>query len=106
MAVIFVTRHSGTRDWARRRGTEARFVEHIEVDRLAAGDIVLGTLPVHLAAEVCRRGARYRHLVLDLPAEARGRDLAAEDIERFRARIVEYRVEQVSDRSDEHLLPF
>ena len=41
------------------------------IDDLCEGDIVCGTLPLHIAAEVCARGARYwairfsRHLDRD-----------------------------------------
>jgi len=47
---------------------------------------------VHLAAEICDRGARYLHLTLDLPAAARGRDLSADEMERYGARLTDYLV--------------
>ena len=60
------------------------------------GDVVIGTLPVNLVAEVCARGARYLNLSLDLPPEARGRELTADELETFGARVEEYRVEQIA----------
>jgi len=93
MSTIAVTRHPGARAWLRRQGVAVdRIVEHLDLDQVEAGDTVIGTLPVHLAAEVCRRGARYLHLVLDLPPEARGRELSAEDMERYGARLAPYEV--------------
>ncbi len=93
MTVIAVTRHAGARDWLARRGIQVdRHTEHLDVDLIQPGDTVIGTLPVHLAAEVCRRGARYLHLSLDLPAEYRGRELSTDDLERFNARLEAYRV--------------
>jgi CRISPR-associated protein Csx16 len=56
----------------------------------------MGTLPVNLAAEVCARGGRYLHLTLDLPPEARGRDLSAEEMERFGARLTEFFVTRIT----------
>ena len=60
-----------------------------------SGDVVIGTLPIHIAAEVHARGARYMHLSLDLPPALRGRELSAEQMNRARARLEEYRVVRV-----------
>ena len=92
----FVTRHPGALDWARGRGLpDLVAVDHLDIGKVEPGDRVLGTLPVHLAAMVCARGARYLHLSLDLPPDARGRELTGEDMARFGARLEEYRVERV-----------
>jgi hypothetical protein len=49
-----------------------------------------------LAAEVCTRGARFFNLSLDVPPEARGRDLSADDMERFGVRLEEYDVRKLA----------
>lgn len=96
MANCFVTRHRGAAEWARRQGIEARAVAHLDIGKdVRAGDVVLGTLPVHLAAEVSAKGARYLHLTIDTPEAARGSELSADDMERYGARLVEYRAERV-----------
>lgn len=88
---LFVSRHAGAAEWAARHGFEGvRVVPHLLMEEVAAGDQVIGTLPVNLAAEVYRRGATYWHLALDLPAEARGRELTADDMERYGAQIRQY----------------
>jgi CRISPR-associated protein Csx16 len=93
MTTYFITRHPGARDWAARQGFAIdRQAGHLDIGLIRPGDRVLGTLPVHLAAAVCARGARYFHLTLDLPAECRGRELTAEDLRRFGARLEEFRV--------------
>ncbi|MGQ0566595.1 MAG: CRISPR-associated protein Csx16 [Gemmobacter sp.] len=92
MTALFITRHPGAIAWAARQGIAARMVAHLDPAQVGAGDVVMGTLPVHLAAEVCGRGARYLHLTLDLPPEARGRDLTADDMERFGATLQEFSV--------------
>lgn len=90
----FVSRHPGAVEWARRRGiTVDRLVAHLDVGEVRPGDTVIGTLPVNLAAEVCARGARYVNLSLDLPQEARGRELSAEELERYGARLEPFRVQ-------------
>lgn len=94
--VWFVSRHSGAVEWAKRQGLRVdRLVDHIDIEQVQAGDTVIGTLPINLAAEVCQRGARFFNLSLNLPPEARGKELSAEDLERFAARIEEYRINRV-----------
>lgn len=95
MTTLFITRHPGAREWAGRQGFEIdRLVEHRDPAEVRAGDSVLGSLPVNLAAEVCGRGGRYFHLSLVLPPEWRGRELSADDMERFGARLEEFFVER------------
>ncbi|MDW8479481.1 MAG: CRISPR-associated protein Csx16 [Xanthomonadales bacterium] len=92
--VWFVSRHPGSVEWARRRGIAvSRQVAHLDPSEVREGDTVIGTLPLHLAAEVCRRGARLLHLAIDLPPEARGIELDADALERLGARLVPARVE-------------
>ncbi len=95
MATYFVTAHQGALDWARRNGIEAEPLTHLDPAAIRAGDTVIGTLPVHLAAAICARGARYWHLSMDMPQDARRRELAADDMERFGARLEEYEVRRV-----------
>ncbi|MFN3752397.1 MAG: CRISPR-associated protein Csx16 [Thiobacillus sp.] len=95
MTVWFVTRHPGAIEWAARRGLVVdRQVAHLNVSEVKAGDTVIGTLPVHLAAEVCARGARFLNLSLDVPPEARGQELDADALERFGARLEGYDIKK------------
>ncbi len=88
---FFVTRHSGAVEWATRQGIAIdRAVEHLDPREIRPGDVVIGTLPVHLASEVCARGARYLHLAMELPVELRGRELTADELDRWGARIVQF----------------
>ncbi len=92
--VWFVSRHLGAVDWAKRRGIAVdRLVEHLDIEQVQPGDVVIGTLPIHLAAQVCARGARFFNLSLEVPPEARGREFSADELEVFGARLEEYRVE-------------
>lgn len=96
MTTWFITRHSGALEWAARQSI---FVDHtcvhLDIARIEPGDTVIGTLPVHLAAGVCERGARYLHLALEIPPDARGRELSANELEAFGARLEEYRIQPV-----------
>ncbi len=92
----FVTRHPGAVAWARQHGLAVdNVVAELDLKAVRAGDQVLGTLPLHVAAAVCARGARFWSLAMDLPLDWRGRELTPADLDRFGARLEEYRVERV-----------
>jgi len=93
MTTWFITRHPGARQWAHEQGLDIdRYASHLDPAQVAAGDTVIGSLPVHLAAAVCERGARYVNLSLDLPAHARGRELSVEELSAFNARLEAFTV--------------
>ncbi len=89
----FVSRHEGARVWLERQGRVVdRQVDHLDPGEVGEGDVVYGTLPVHLAAALCARGAQYHHLILDLPVTARGRELTADELDLYGARLVRFEV--------------
>jgi CRISPR-associated protein Csx16 len=91
MIVYFITRHPGAVAWGHEEGIEVtQLIDHLDVELIQPSDTVVGTLPVNLAAEVCARGGRYLHLSLNLPPERRGRELSAEDMRRYGARVEEF----------------
>lgn len=108
MTTFFVSRHSGALEWAGLNSIKAdKIVSTINLDLelVQTGDTVIGTLPVHLVAEVCRKGASYQHLVLDIPNEWRGKELSIEQMSQCQAHLEEYRavlagVHQVADLTE------
>ena len=92
--LLFVSRHTGAIAWARLHpwGIRAEIVPHLDPATIVAGDTVIGTLPVHLAAEVCARGGRYLHLCVALTEGQRGGELSAGELDAADARLVPYRV--------------
>lgn len=87
----FVSRHSGALDWMQRNGPPFdRHVTHLNVNEIEAGDTVIGTLPVNLAAEICARGARYWHLSLLLAPADRGQELSADQLTANQATLEPY----------------
>ncbi len=96
MTTYFISRHAGAVAWAQSQGFQVdQQLAHFDVNRVQAGDVILGTLPVNLIAEVNARGGRYFHLTLDLPAELRGQELTAELMQRYGARLEEFRALKV-----------
>jgi CRISPR-associated protein Csx16 len=95
MTTYFVTRHAGAIEWLQRNGIAAMVVEHLDPGQVRPGDVVLGTLPVHIVGALNAKGARFKHLAYDAPPELRGQELSADDLERLGAKLVEYRVERV-----------
>ena len=96
MTVWFVSRHQGAGDWFLKQGIEVeRIVDHLDTQEIQVNDIVIGSLPVNLVANICSLGGRYFHLSLDLPRDWRGKELTSEDMERFHARLEEYHVTSI-----------
>jgi len=91
----FVSRHPGAIAWGKRQGLAIDcWVEHLDPAEVEAGDTVIGTLPVNLAAEICQRGVRYLHLSVSMPLAWRGRELSAEQLLAACAELMAFRVEE------------
>lgn len=87
----FVSRHPGALEWInRQRHPFDLHVTHLDPALIAPGDRVIGSLPVNLAAEVCARGASYWNLSLRLKPTDRGRELSADDLEKYQAVLEPY----------------
>lgn len=99
MTTWFVSRHSGATEWAEQQGLIVdRQVSHLETSQVSAGDIVIGSLPVNLVAEINQNGARYLHLVLPLPEYLRGKEISAEIMKQQGARLEEFQVRRILDK--------
>jgi len=98
----FVTRHPGAITWAVRHGLRARKVamENFDPAVVRPGDVVIGTLPIHLVAVVNQRGGHYWHLTMEVPPAWRGRELSADDMDACGARLHEFRVLSLGSRSE------
>ena len=94
MTTWFISRHAGALQWMQHCGIA--FDQHaplLDPALVQSGDIVIGTLPINLAAQVCERGAAYWHLSLELPPEARGRELSAEELMALGATLQQFHIQ-------------
>lgn len=100
MTTWLVTRHKGAEKWASMAGVcpdAGCVVASLEPQLVAAGDLVVGTLPINIAADIVARGARYLHLSLNVPPEARGQELSPDDMRKYGARLEEYEIRKTID---------
>lgn len=98
---LIVSRHAGAEQWFNEKGFEGDLVSHLTPEDLAnikTGDRVIGTLPIHMAEQVCSKRGKYFHLSLNLPPEARGQELSPSDMDAFNAELKEYLIVKVDDK--------
>lgn len=97
MKIWFVSRHPGAREWIKSQGINVDyFADHISLDELDAGDRVIGTLPIHLIAQLCAMGVEYWNLNLDLPLTARGKELTASELIQYGAHLQRFEARKIS----------
>ena len=94
MTTWFVSRHPGALQWMQQCGPAFDcHVPHLDPVQVERGDTVIGTLPVNLAAQVCTRGAAYWHLTLQMPAQQRGQELSALELQALGATLQQFHVQ-------------
>lgn len=81
MAVWFISRHQGAIEWILQQSIHIdHFESHLEISQIQANDTVIGTLPIHLAAQVCEKGAKFYFLSVNVTREQRGTELTVEQL--------------------------
>ena len=89
MTRYFITRHTGALAWAAQQGyTFDVHLSHLDpTHRFEHGDVVAGTLPVNIVADLCAQGVVYLNLSLQLPADLRGQELTVAQLQQCDARL-------------------
>lgn len=97
MATLFVSRHAGAIEWikAQPHWQIDEFVPHLDLTQVQAGDVVLGTLPVHLAAQVCEKGATFYFLQMPQELAGRGSEYSAEQMTAAGACLTRFHVQKI-----------
>jgi CRISPR-associated protein Csx16 len=94
MTTFLITRHPAAIEWVESQGVSAdKVVTHLNSTQdLDAGDKVLGTLPIHLVAELTHRGVEYWHLSLSLLPELRGKELSLTELQQCQPCLQQFEV--------------
>ena len=93
MATIFVCRHQGAMVWMKKQSIAVDFwTDDLCLESVRENDKVIGILPMHLAAAVCARGAKFYALELNVPKLFRGRELSENQLKNFDCSLREYEV--------------
>lgn len=96
MTTWFISRHQGAIDWIKRQNIQIdRFIEHINVEEIQADDTVIGTLPIHLAAEVCIKGAKFYFLSVNVEENQRGTELTYEQLVKQGCSLQQFYIEKL-----------
>lgn len=92
----FVSRHAGAKQWAQNQAlTVDEWLDHLDTRLIQPGDVVMGVLPVQMAADICQRGGRYLQLVIYTPSEKRGHEFNSEDLLEMDAKLIEFNVNEL-----------
>ena len=97
MSVYLVSRHQGAVEWMQHMGHHYdQHLTHLEnYNDLSAGDVVVGSLPINIVADLAQYGVSYLHLSLYIPEHLRGIELTAEQLSSLDARREEYEIRRV-----------
>jgi len=98
MRRIICSRHAGAVNFARSEleraglGNDWEVVAHLDDSTLAQlgeGDILVGVLPTNLIARLKQAGVRVILITLNLPPEARGKELSVEQMRSYGGKLEE-----------------
>lgn len=92
MTTFIITKHSGAVQWVQNKGIEhdCYLEDANRIQELKAGDVVVGTLPIHVVYELNQRDINYLHIALDIPPELDGQILDAAQLEACNPRLESY----------------
>ena len=91
MTTWFVSRHPGAVAWAKNQNLAIDvWPTHLNVESVHPGDVVIGTLPFRLAADICAKGARFFCLEIEVTEDLRGKELSQETLKKLHCKLTEF----------------
>lgn len=87
--ILIVARHSGAVEWLNQRGIVGEVISHVSDPSILEGRIVVGILPLNLAAKAKEVWAMD---LPNLPAELRGKELTPTQMDECGATLRKYQV--------------
>ena len=98
MTTWFVSRHPGALDWIKSKGLQVdKWIKHLDTSLIEPGDTVIGTLSMEAAATVCRKGARFIAIELNLSESMRGKELTSDTLNQIHCKLTEFCVRRVGN---------
>jgi len=91
---VIVSRHAGAIEWLRRHGVTGEVVSHVDTDTDLEGKILIGNAPLWIAAQA---DEIWTIEMPELPAELRGKDISAEQMEELGAKLGRYYVQKLGE---------
>lgn len=97
MTTYFISRHVGAVEWAtvNQIDFDVHLMHLLSLDELQSGDVVIGTLPINIIAQINALGVRYIHLSLEIPPQLRGVELTAAQLDECCASLEEFYVKKL-----------
>ena len=94
MHIYLISRHAGAIEWMNHMGYHYdTHLTHLErSDLLVDGDVVIGSLPINIVADLNARGITYMHLSLCIPEALPGCELSADQLSALDAKLEIYYV--------------
>lgn len=86
--IVIVSRHEALVKWLEKQGISGEVVSHVANADQIRGKVVVGNLPLGLAAEA----KEVWSVDMEVPPERRGSEMTLEDMEAFGARLAKYKV--------------
>lgn len=99
MTTWFISRHQGAIEWIKQQNIHIdRYENHLEdLKEIQKGDIIIGALPINLAAKICAKGAKFYYLSITLSKEQRGQELSAEEMQKLNCQIKPYYIQEIKE---------
>jgi putative CRISPR-associated protein (TIGR02620 family) len=88
--VVVVTRHKGLVQLLKDNGINYPVIEHVQAEHVR-DKVVIGILPLHLAAEA----AQVIEISMDIPLEKRGMEISSKEMETYLKDINIFKVKKI-----------
>ena len=91
MTTWFISRHEGAIEWVKQQNIQIdRFERHLNTSLVQTGDVV-----IHLAAEICQKGAKFYFLSVNVSREQRGTELTCDQLTEQQCSIQPFWIEKL-----------
>ena len=95
--VVCIANQPGIKDWITLKGIKASFISHLtddDIELALKGTTFIGDLPLDMVAKIYDQHREMKFVFLDvrIPAELKGVELSAEQMDKLGAKLVGYKV--------------